>query len=335
MRKIKALLREFVSELLAITRASSFSRTPKGSFTILTFHRVLPDELRGKYPYPQLVVTPEELEWIVSSLKPHFQIESVSNSCKIIENKTQVNPLLSVTFDDGQLDNLVYGAPILNRLGVNATFYIPTSYIGSSDLLWHDVAGFAWQFLEASNNNGEFLAESTSNIGKFSTLDGYLNFLKSTTHQQRENEITAVRKVANNFPEWARMLTWKEVNELQNQGFEIGSHAATHELLADLSISQQKLEIDDSYSKILSHTGFEPSSFCYPNGDYNNDTLQLIANSKYTSAVTTNWGMNFSDTNNFKLNRYDMDTRFLRRISGELSVSRLQFRLSRFQPIVS
>jgi len=335
MKNIKALLREFVGEVLAVTKVSSFSKTPKNSLSILTFHRVLPEGYKKDYPYPQLVATPEELEWILSALKPHFQVESVSDACISINNETSKKPLLSITFDDGQLDNLVYGAPVLNKLNVPATFYIPTSYIGSNNLLWHDIAGFAWQAMDESRKKGKILTETNDKISNFFSLKSYLDYLKSLNHEQRVDEIIAAKKLVPCFPEWARMLTWSEVKKIHQLGFEIGSHAATHELLADLPASKQRAEIYDSYNEIVFHTGTTPKSFCYPNGDYNDDTLQLIQDSKYVSAVTTNWGNNFSKTNNFQLNRYDMDTSFLRNINSELSMSRLQFRLSRFQPKIT
>ena len=45
---------------------------------------------------------------------------------------------LSITFDDGYRDNFEHAAPILERLGLPATFFVATGFIGTDHVAWWD-----------------------------------------------------------------------------------------------------------------------------------------------------------------------------------------------------
>jgi peptidoglycan/xylan/chitin deacetylase (PgdA/CDA1 family) len=45
---------------------------------------------------------------------------------------------LSITFDDGYRDNFDNAAPILERLGLPATFFVATGFIGTDEVAWWD-----------------------------------------------------------------------------------------------------------------------------------------------------------------------------------------------------
>lgn len=55
-----------------------------------------------------------------------------------IYGKTQIDKKsLIITFDDVTENQLLYALPLLKKYGVKATFFIPFSYVGKSDL-WND-----------------------------------------------------------------------------------------------------------------------------------------------------------------------------------------------------
>jgi len=50
----------------------------------------------------------------------------------------QCGGTLSITFDDGYLDNFENAAPILERFGLPATFFVATGFIGTDQVAWWD-----------------------------------------------------------------------------------------------------------------------------------------------------------------------------------------------------
>lgn len=330
---IKAHVRDIVASLLSLSSASKFSRNSVSSISILTFHRVLPPQLRDRYPLPGIAITPDDLYWVLGVLKKYFDVQTVSNAVTAVSHHNRNKPLLAITFDDGQWDNLKYGLPVLSKLELPATFYIPTAYIGGEKLLWHDEAGFSW--LQLKQRRKEILRDISPgpiSEGCITSAQIFLAYLKGLTIQQRNEFVSKLKQIEPGFPAWARLMDWAEVTQLHQNGHEIGSHSRNHTLLSQLSPKVQRKEIVQSMQDIETAIGVTPDSFCYPDGNFNEQTLSILGESGYKTAVTTQWGANKDLSTPFELRRFDMNSNCLHDRKGRLSETRLQLRMSPFQP---
>jgi peptidoglycan/xylan/chitin deacetylase (PgdA/CDA1 family) len=83
------------------------------------------------------------------------------------------------------------------------------------------------------------------------------------------------------------MLDWSAINELQNSGWEIGSHADDHIHLARYTPVEQERTIRASLDAIEENTGTRPMSFAYPYGSYNAETKNALRRLGVRYAVTT------------------------------------------------
>ena len=334
MRALKPLARDIYAQLLYRLGLSHPSRIPSDSLLILTFHRVLPADLRAEYPLPGLAVTPEHLRWILASLLPCFENMAVSGAVRKHREGSNTKPLLAVSFDDGQWDNLEHAAPVLSELGVPATFYLPTDFIGGPRLLWHDYAAFAWQRIREQGIGQAPVTElGTSRTIQSDTAGGFLEALKQLSPSRRESLVKQLDEAAESRPPaWARLMDWNEVERLEAQGHEIASHGCTHALLPQLDAEGQGRELEGSMRVIEQFLGKAPASFCYPNGSFDERTPQLAEEVGYENAVTTRWGINTRNVSPFKLFRCDMDADRLLDRRGGLSSSRLAMRVSGKQP---
>jgi peptidoglycan/xylan/chitin deacetylase (PgdA/CDA1 family) len=77
-----------------------------------------------------------------------------------------------------------------------------------------------------------------------------------------------------------------QVLELASNGSEIGAHTRTHPHLPTLSNSGQIQEIAGS-KQDLESWGLSPQSFSFPYGEYNADSVQIVKDAGFSSAVTT------------------------------------------------
>jgi peptidoglycan/xylan/chitin deacetylase (PgdA/CDA1 family) len=338
MATLPAYLKDVVFETMYRLGISNPRRISADRLLILTFHRVLPEHLREQYPLPGLAVTPEALRWIIEQLMPFFEVYTVTDCRKRLSRGEHSRPLLSITFDDGQLDNYLYAAPVLDEIGVPGTFYLPTDFVGTDRLLWHDEVAFAWSADELPGTLDRSMLRSLGLIDPdgevVADVAEVLTRLKQIGSAQRNDFVTQLRRCGGGaVPDWAKLMTWENAADLEHRGHEIGSHSRTHELLPQLEPADQESELAGSRDAIAANLGGDsPLSFCYPNGDYADTTISLARRLQYDNAVTTSWGINSPGDSPFSLKRCDMDMDRLRDSSGRLSMARLSVKVSGHQP---
>ena len=161
-----------------------------------------------------------------------------------------------------------------------------------------------------------------------------VNGLKSISNDERSDLVEwLVQNVPHeSWPQWARLMTWKEVRQLSQFGHEIGSHTCSHAILPQLPKKLLAYEIEHSKDQIEAEIGVPVTSLCYPNGDFNADCVRIARDSGYTNAVSTIWGHNKANDSLFTLRRMDIDQRQHRSFLGHLSVDRTKLRLTNQYP---
>lgn len=345
----KPLIRDGVAEVLSRIGATSPARFARGALSVVTFHRVLPPEQLRLYPIPGLVVTPEQLEAILGELKQHFACMPVINAFRLWQRgPASSRPPLGISFDDGALDNHEHARPVLDRLGLKASFYIPVGNVDEGRAPWHDRLGFALLRSVAVSRTRQaveldrLLAPFACTARSFAAIlpEEALRLAaqgvaaaKRLPPEERAARLNALEAAlgGEQVPGWAGMMSWQQVVQLQADEHEIGSHSMTHPLLPDLSDQRLRDEIVASRLRLQSATGGEVASFCYPNGSYDARCLDAVRAAGYECAVTTTPGLN-RKVGPFELRRCDMDFARLTSRRGELSSERLRLRLSGFSP---
>lgn len=100
-------------------------------------------------------------------------------------------------------------------------------------------------------------------------------------------------------------MTWDEIGDLHEQGFEIGAHSVTHPDLTRLSASQVETELLESRTVIERRTGARPTSLAYPFGFWNRSVREK-ASQCYRCACTTDLAFATSASDLFALPRLEM-----------------------------
>src|SRR5258708_447231 len=88
----------------------------------------------------------------------------------------------------------------------------------------------------------------------------------------------------------AGLLSWNQIKYLQNQGWVIGCHSATHSNFSELSISELKTEILQSKKDLESRLHLKINAFAYPKGIVNQDILTLVRDAGYEFGFTIDTG---------------------------------------------
>jgi peptidoglycan/xylan/chitin deacetylase (PgdA/CDA1 family) len=83
-------------------------------------------------------------------------------------------------------------------------------------------------------------------------------------------------------------LTWTQLQELRDDGNEIGGHTLNHARLTEVSPEEARRQVCDDRAALVSH-GFSPTSFAYPESLYNATVQQIVRDCGYSSGRTVGY----------------------------------------------
>jgi peptidoglycan/xylan/chitin deacetylase (PgdA/CDA1 family) len=98
---------------------------------ILMYHNVTPNDDKSIGLTISTKKFEAELKYIVDNGYTSYFVSEICNKTEISQKS------LIITFDDVTENQLLYALPLLKKYTVKATFFIPFSYVGKSDL-WND-----------------------------------------------------------------------------------------------------------------------------------------------------------------------------------------------------
>lgn len=149
--------------------------------------------------------------------------------------------------------------------------------------------------------------------------DGYKDNLTEALPIMKKYDLVATIFIISDMVGNDGYLTWEEIKELKDAGWEIGVHSATHPNLATLGTEDLKYQIIDAKKKIDENVGVMTTSFSYPAGKYNPEVINIVKEAGLSIAVTTNYDLKNSKENVFELNRI--------RINGSDSVEGFAYKI--------
>jgi len=338
---VKTALRDNIAQLLFQMKLTVPERRGCGCLSVVTFHRVLPEAERKAYPFPGLVVTPEELDEFLAYFTNHFDCGTLATQHnRYLSNDISIHPLLALTFDDAQHDNFINARPVLARHNVKASFFVPVTAVEKQELLWHDRLGFAVlklldQAEEGRNRLMNILAAAgLSANGSHNMVSHITKASKNLTLEARLQLVELLTEASGlvQTPDFARLMTFEEISKLVTDGHEIGSHSMTHCMMPECDDSALAYEVTGSRLVLKARLGCEIETFCYPNGNSDIRTARAVAQAGYRRAVSTQWGCNGKDSDRFLLRRYDMTAKHVQDSNGKFVPALLALRMSGFYP---
>jgi peptidoglycan/xylan/chitin deacetylase (PgdA/CDA1 family) len=172
--RMTEIVRAHVKKILGqVLFATPWPRTYlRDKYVITAFHRVN-DVTHGD----GLTCATEQFRSICEWLRRNFRVVPLAEQIRETEAGRPAGGTASITFDDGYLDNFEVAAPILRELGLPATFFVTTAFIGSSTVAnWDDVRGtktewMTWQHLRALAAQGFDIESHTCNHVDLGTAD--------------------------------------------------------------------------------------------------------------------------------------------------------------------
>jgi peptidoglycan/xylan/chitin deacetylase (PgdA/CDA1 family) len=100
---------------------------------VVAFHRV--QETDGS---DGLTVSVPQFERFCRFFARHFEVTSLGDLVDRLHCGSSLRRRLAITFDDGYRDNFENAAPVLERLGLPATFFIVSEWMDTDVVAWWD-----------------------------------------------------------------------------------------------------------------------------------------------------------------------------------------------------
>ena len=285
---------------------------------VLIYHRVnvLPSD-----PH-LLAVSPENFRAQMRFLKRNFQVVRFEEDWADLKG-----PAVAVTFDDGYADNAREALPILEEVGVPATFFVSTGTLGTREEFWWDElervilgeAALPARFRLEDRVHGRSWPTATRE--ERLALHGELHPLVETLGAARREEwleqLRAWAGLDRTGREANRPLTPEELKTLAaSRWATIGAHTVTHTPLALLSEEEQRQEIVGSRQQLERLLGREITVFSYPFGrknHYDRTSVRLCRETGFRRAASNFPGQAHRWTDSFQIPRqlvrnWDADT---------------------------
>jgi len=182
---------------------------------------------------------------------------------------------VSITYDDGTINQFRVAIPIMNRLGLPGTFFINTGSLPGSTYVGTFIGRPVSQIIEESktiptNADNVFERASASRYLGFRGTGAYFTRAGAAIDARRHEEAYGIlddlyrRVVAGEFePETPRttpvntanVLTWDMVKTHVAEGHEFASHMVTHPYMSALDEPNILFELEKSREEILKRIG--------------------------------------------------------------------------------
>jgi peptidoglycan/xylan/chitin deacetylase (PgdA/CDA1 family) len=284
--------------------------SPGGSsarLTVAMYHRVVsvPDPLFPEVPDASSFAAQ------MTQLRTWFNVLPLDQAITRLTAGNLPARSLAVTFDDGYADNQIVALPILERLGLHATFFITTGFLDGG-MMWNDTV------IEAVRRfNGDRLdlcdlgleAHSTATpFDRRRTIDLLISRIKYLPPGERETRAQRIaQRVAVTLPR-DLMLRSAQVRDMHARGMGIGAHTVSHPILANLSDNDARMEMAESKARLEALVGASVDLFAYPNGkageDYRQEHVAMARQLGFRAAFSTLPGAVYRDSDLYQLPRF-------------------------------
>jgi peptidoglycan/xylan/chitin deacetylase (PgdA/CDA1 family) len=306
----KALVAAVAKRLRFLDTYAFLKRKHIGSQVVIaTYHRISLE----RDDWSRTTLSPQAFETQIRYFRENFQILSLDQLLShLLGDKSLPRRVCVITFDDGYRDNYVYALPILRKYAVPATFFLTTGHIGINKPFWWDEVGYLVHHAVPTHLEleelGSYPMESASDRRRANlVITGKLNDLpeeRKNTLIERLADISRVNIPADMGKQL--ILSWEEVEEMSQKGAQFGAHSMTHATLTNLPLEQAKWEIRQSKEGIEERLGRKVSFFSYPDGRFNSEIVEIVRETGFAAAATTDpkWITPKSDV--YRLGRISM-----------------------------
>lgn len=307
-------------------------RTASSGITVLAYHDLAPD---GVDIEAWTVVRESDFLRQMDYLMRYYNVVSLDQAlARMCGSIDTVRPLAVVTFDDGASGSTDVLLPIVEACRIPVTIYVATRQIVDGTPYWFDQLINGLQVDATVDVNlqsfglGRYRINEVRGPRNWNEIERLLEALKSLDPARRPEAVqvglSAVTPGARRRNGRVLPMEIADVQALAGSPLvTIGSHSHCHSILTQLAPDQASHSICESKALLEKWTGRTVEHFAYPNGSHDENTISIVRNLGFRSAVTFEWGVWRSNDSLFRIprisvGRYDSLAQYRLNVAGGL-----------------
>lgn len=283
---------------------------------IIAYHNVSDD------PDPIFGISRRVFAHQMAFLARYYRVVSLDEALGMLAGAYPwVDGAVVITFDDGYEDNHRIAWPLLRELGLPATIFLATDYVGPNAAIWLNRLYIAVRQTPLTSFSvpevlglrevalmlrtpAERLAAARKLVGALYSVPPQDRLvLTERLLEELRVDISRIRPT----PSSLRMLTWEQIGEMAAGGLiTFGSHGCSHSIASRLSDQLLRDEVSRSKAIIERQIGKPVRYFAYPNGtpgDWDRRAIGMLRELGYVAAVTMQFGVASESADVFELPR--------------------------------
>jgi peptidoglycan/xylan/chitin deacetylase (PgdA/CDA1 family) len=285
---------------------------------ILSYHRVVGNiEQEDRRGLPTLNISQETFRKHLETVQETHEIVRLDDALEILDGSRRASRDVAViTFDDGYRDVYTWAYPLMKQMHVPAVVYVPSSFIGTSDMrlghdrLWNALVRMRERKIGpvavgVEGDEEQWLIDAFEGA---QTPNKVLERLIAKHSTQGLYRLAAALEErlglkGEKVPEGQTAMSWEMLREMDAHGVETGGHTAEHTVLTNSVLSDARREIAECKRMIEKNLGKPIRHFAYCNGYYSAGVAQALRAEGFASGVTTEDTSNLPGTDPFALKR--------------------------------
>lgn len=325
-----SILKKIYYKACAVLPMSLF-RSGGPSNLLLPYHHTVSDHqlehISHLYSYKNEQQFSDDLDFLLKQYKP---VSVAELSSGVYSNKSFAPGSFLLTFDDGFREVYDIIAPLLEKKGVPAIFFINPAFTDNRELFYRcKISLLIGELKRNENTLSKVYAEVLGLPGV--TTDQLTGSLKKITQHTADVLDTIANRIGYSFNEYLAkqqpFLTKEQVTDLHKRGFTIGAHSMNHPYYKLLSSDEQVRQTIDSCNYVKELLETAECHFSFPHSD------APISQEVITAIHSQNKGVLFGiqnqkeEFNNNILHRFNAErpeTGIEELIKGQITLNRLQ-----------
>lgn len=292
---------------------------------VLMVHGVMDPNVDSAWKPLRNQLSAEEFDRTLCTLSQYYHFITVQQSVDMLAGRLPlIDNALLITFDDGYRNNIDYALPICEKYNIKPILFVATNHVNSGLPFWFDRLDYALQqnmgeVISLSYKNEVYTFDATSrnaltiSYKKFRDLckdkfsdDIELNNLFDYLCETLEKRSASALKDICHEDDWSAIVTWDALKRLTSDNrIDVASHTQDHLRLDCLIKSKILSQIKQSKVCIEKELAVKCDYFCYPNGNYNKLSKQLVKEVGYQAAFSTDVGLCQSRDDLMTLKRFN------------------------------
>lgn len=248
---------------------------------VLTYHRVLDPADLGSADPKLISATPEAFERQMRVVAQRYRAVSAEEVLTAVRERRPLPPrAVMITFDDAYRDLQEVAWPILRRLELPATVFVPSAFPGDrSREFWWDrlhraVTRFRGPAVELPGLGAYRLDTPRS---RAETMAALRIRLKASPHAEA---MALVDRVCDTLEPGAvgasPVLEWTSLRELSRSGLTLGAHTRNHPALDRLGVEEIRAEVRQGRADLEREVGPVAPIFAYPYGAHDARVVEIV-----------------------------------------------------------